>query len=108
MLWNAGSLKLPFLLLSYDSGYIFFPRVILFNFFFSLLIYGGLGFWGWGLRFGFLGCGFQLIGFGACDVGPSGFFGLGLSYKHKRITLGKEMVQIYLIDEVCYFHNLFF
>ena len=58
---------------------IFFPRVILYNFFLFLLIYGGLGFWGWGLILGFWGWGFQLMGFGACGVGPSGFFGFGLS-----------------------------
>ena len=60
-------------------SYIFFPRVILYNFFFFLLIYGGLGFWGWCLILGFWGWGIQLMGFGACGVGPSGFFGLGLS-----------------------------
>ena len=70
----------------------FFPRVILYNFFLLLLIYGGLGFWGWGLILGFWGWGFQLMGFGACGVGLSGFFGLGSLYKHKRITLGKKMV----------------
>ena len=54
----------------------FFPRVILYNFFLFLLIYGGLGlgFWGWGLILGFWGWGFQLMGFGACGVEPSGFF----------------------------------
>ena len=36
-------------------------------------------FGGWGLILGFWGWGFQLMGFGACGVGPSGFFGLGLS-----------------------------
>ena len=45
------------------------------------VIYITLGFWGWG---------FQLMGFGACGVGPSGFFGLGSLYKHKRLTLGKK------------------
>ena len=59
--------------------YIFFPRVILYNCFLLLLIYGGLGFWGLGLISGFWGWGFQLMGFGACGVGPSGFFGFGLS-----------------------------
>ena len=34
---------------------------------------------GLGSYIGFLGWGFQLMGFGACGVGPSGFFGLGLS-----------------------------
>ena len=55
----------------------FFPRVILYNFFLLLLIYGGLGFWGWGLIMGFWGWGFQLMGFGACGAGPSGFFWVG-------------------------------
>ena len=50
----------------------------------------GLGFWGWGLILGFWGWGFQLMGFVACGVGPSGFLGLGSLYKHKRITLGKN------------------
>ena len=58
---------------------IFFPRVILYNFFLFWRIYGGLGFWGWGLILGFWGWGFQLLGFGACGVGRSGFFGFGLS-----------------------------
>ena len=57
---------------------IFFPRVILYNFFLFLPIYGGLGFLGCGVILGFWGWGFQLMGFGACGVGPSGFFGLGL------------------------------
>ena len=59
--------------------YIFFPRVILYIFFLLWLIYGGLGFWGRGLILGFWGWGFQLMGFGACGVGPSGFLWLGLS-----------------------------
>ena len=49
--------------------YIFFPGLFLFLF---LLIYGGLWFWGWGLRLGFWG-------FGASVVGPSGFVGFRLS-----------------------------
>ena len=53
----------------------FFPRVILYNFFLFWLIYGGLGL---GSYIGFLGLGFSVDGFGACGVGPSGFFGLGL------------------------------
>ena len=32
---------------------IFFPRFILYTFFLFLLIYGGSGFWGWGLILGF-------------------------------------------------------
>ena len=57
----------------------FLLRVILYNFFLFLLIYGGLGFLCWGHRLGVRGWGFQLIEFGACGVGLSGFFGLGLS-----------------------------
>ena len=60
----------------------FFPRVILYNFFSyfgSFMVVWGLGFWVWGLILGFWGWGFQLMGFGACGVGPSGFFGLELS-----------------------------
>ena len=52
------------------SALYFFPAVILCNFFLVLPTYGGLGFWG---------TGFQLMGFGACGVGPSGFFGSWLS-----------------------------
>ena len=81
------------MVLSVFSPAIFFPRVILYNFFLFWLINGGLGFWGWGLILGFCGWGFQLMGFGVCGVGPSGFFfGWGSLYKHKRITLGKKMV----------------
>ena len=60
---------------------IFFPRVILYTciFFRFLLIYGGVGVWGLGLRLGFWGWCFQLMGVGACGVGPSGFYGFGLS-----------------------------
>ena len=58
---------------------IFFPRVILYNFFLFWLIDGGLGFWSWGLILGFWGWGFLFMGFGACGVGLSGFFWLGLS-----------------------------
>ena len=38
---------------------------------------GVLGFWGLGLGLGFWAWGFQLLGFGSCDVGSSGFFGVG-------------------------------
>ena len=63
------------------DGYIIFPGLflIIFSYFGSFMMVWGLGFWGWGLILGFLGWGFQLMGFGACGVGPSGFFGLGLS-----------------------------
>ena len=50
----------------------FFPFPGLF--FIIFLIFAGLG-----LRLGFWGWCFQLMGFGACGVGPSGFVGLGLS-----------------------------
>ena len=56
------------------SCYISFPRVI-HTFFSFLLIYGGLGF-----GVGVLDWGFQLMGFGACGVGPSVFFGVGALY----------------------------
>ena len=63
----------------FPLGYIF-PRVILYTLFSFLLISGRLGFWGWDLRSGFCGWGFQLIGFGACGVGPSGFLGVRADY----------------------------
>ena len=74
----------------HTQRYIFSPRVILYNFFLILLIYGGLGFWGWGLILGFWGWGFQLMGFGACGVGLSWFYRDGALYTHRRITLGKN------------------
>ena len=37
-------------------------------------------FGGWGLGISFCGLGFQLMRFGACGVGPSGFFGVGAPY----------------------------
>ena len=59
----------------------FFPGLFfkIFSYFCSFMVVWGLGFWGWGLILGFWGWGFQLMGFGACGVGPSGFFGFGLS-----------------------------
>ena len=59
--------------MNYSAGYIF-QRGILYTFFTFLLIYGDLGFWGWGLGLGFRGCGFQLMVFGGLCVGPFGFF----------------------------------
>ena len=61
---------------------IFFPRVILYIFLSILLIYGGLrfGVWGLCLELGFWGLGFQLIGFWACGVRPSGVFGVEALY----------------------------
>ena len=59
------------------------------SFFYFFLVFDHLwlfGGWGWGS--------FQLMGFGACDLGPSGFFrGWGFLYKHRRITLGKTLRQ---------------
>ena len=58
------------------SQTLLFPRDILCIFFTFLLICGvlGVGLLGLGSWIGFFGWGFQLIGFGACGVGPSGFF----------------------------------
>ena len=60
---------------------IFFPRVILYNFFLILAHLWWFGVLGLGSYIGFLGYGFSfdLMGFGAYGVGPSGFFGFGLS-----------------------------
>ena len=49
-----------------------------------MLIYGGLG--------------FQLMGFWACSVGPSGYFGVGAVYKQKN-NHGKKL---------CVLHRLYF
>ena len=59
----------------------FFPGLffLIFSYFCSFMVVWGLGFWGWRLILGFWGWGFYLMGFGACGVGPSGFFGFGLS-----------------------------
>ena len=53
----------------------FFPVLyfILFTHVCSFMVVLGLGFWGWGLGLGFWGWDFQLMGFGACGVGPSWF-----------------------------------
>ena len=69
-----------------------FPRVILYNFFSFLLIYGGLGFWGWGLGLGFLGLGFSIVGVLGLWCGAFGvFLDWGSLYKHRRTTLGKKL-----------------
>ena len=47
------------------------------TFFLFLLIYGGLGFWGWDHGSGFWG--FQLGGSGSGVCGLLGFLGFGLS-----------------------------
>ena len=51
-----------------------FPRVILYNF------------WGWG---------FQLMGFGACGVGPSGFFWVVALYINIKESPGNKIVPFY-------------
>ena len=63
------------------SRYIFFPRVILYNFFLFLLIYGGLGFGvlGLGSFFGFLGLGLSVDGVWGLWCGAFWVFGFGLS-----------------------------
>mgnify|MGYP001802718675 CR=1 FL=1 len=77
----------------------FFPRVILYTLFSILLISGGLGFWGWGL-----GLGSQLIGFGDCGLGLSGFYGVRDLYnKHKRINLGKTWCVFISVSELTEF-----
>ena len=59
---------------------IFFPRVILHNFFLFWLIYGGLGFWGWGLILGFWGWGFQLMEVWVLWCGPFWVISVGALY----------------------------
>ena len=58
---------------------IFFSQVYSSYFFLIFAHLWWFGVLGLGSYIGFLGWGFQLMGFGACGVGPSGFFGLGLS-----------------------------
>ena len=60
------------------KAYISFPGIFfLLCSHFCSFIHGCSGFWGWDL--GYLGD-FQLMGFGACGVGPSGFSGVGTLY----------------------------
>ena len=68
---------------TYPFRYIFFPGLsfMIFSYFGSFMV-----FWGWGLILGFWDWGFQLMGFGACGMGPSGFFWVGALY----INLGKN------------------
>ena len=58
--------------------YTFFPGLF-FIFFLILAHLWWFGVLGLGSYIEFWDWGFQLMGFGACGVGPSGFFGLGLS-----------------------------
>ena len=71
-----------------------FPRVIIYTFFSYFASYGGLGVGvrGWGLEMGFQGYCFQLIMFGACSVGPYGFFwSWDFLDKHRRIATGRNL-----------------
>ena len=73
----------------------FFPGLffILFSHCCSFMVVWGLGLWGWGLGLVFCGWVFQLMGFGACGLRPSWFFGFGaLQYKHGRINLGNKIM----------------
>ena len=56
----------------FSQGYsLYFFLIFAHLWWFGVLGLGSyIGFWGWG---------FQLMEFGACGVGPSGFFGLELS-----------------------------
>ena len=67
---------------------LFFPRVILYTFFWFSLNYGGLG-------VGVLGLGnWSVFGVGVFSwwgFGPVGFLELGSLYEHRRINLGKNV-----------------
>ena len=63
------------------ASLIIFPMVIFYTFFSFLWWLGGWSFGVWVLNRVF-GVGvFLLVGFWACGVGPSGFFGVGALYK---------------------------
>ena len=87
---------------------IYFPRVILYTFFSFLLIYDdlGFGFWGWGLGSVFWGCSFQFMGFGACNVGLSGFFGVGALYINKKNTPGKKNYAWGLFSQILTWYDM--
>ena len=44
------------------------------------MVVWGLGLWGWDIELGQSVLVFQLMGLGACGVGPSGYFGVGALY----------------------------
>ena len=68
--------------LASHSAAIFFPRVILYNFFLFWLIYGDLGFGALGLGsyIGFFGLGFSFDGFWGLWVGAFWVFWVGALY----------------------------
>ena len=74
----------------------FFPKVILCISSSFFVIHGDfrVEVLGFGSSIGFFwGMSFQLMGFGACGIGPSVVFGVGALYnKHGRIILGIKMV----------------
>ena len=101
-------LMLPLVLIVLLFDAIYFPRVIIYTFFSFLLIYGGLVVLGLGFGvfdWGFWGWSFQLMGFGACGVGPVWvfFWGWGSLNKHRRMSLGKKLciVDTYLLSQFC-------
>ena len=60
--------------------------------FFSFTVVWQMRFRGWGLGF-VLRVRIQLMGFGVCGEGPSGFFlGVRDLHKHRRITLGRKLM----------------
>ena len=68
----------------------------MYTFFSFFHIYGGFRGWVFGVwDWVFWVCGFQLMGFGACGVGPSWCF----EYKRRRITLGKKTLRELLTDD---------
>ena len=79
--------------------YIFFPGLLfkIFSCFCSFMVVWCLGCWGWGPILGFWGWGFQLMGFGACGVGPSGFLGLETyDFILRYLKVGGESVDLLL------------
>ena len=85
--------------------YLFlFLFFLLFSHFYSILVVWGLGVWGRGLGLGFWVWGFRWWGFGPGVWGLLGFWGWGSLYKHRRITLGKNLLFLnlyfYLSDDL--------
>ena len=83
---------------------IFFTRFILYVFFShfrSFMVVCRAGFWGWVLELGFWGWGFQLMGFGACGVRPSGVLWLGLFILTFKNDPGKKNFALWKVA-LCY------